>query len=144
VSCRTVGFRGFVGGAGKGPRSSVHRHPADDARTACGAWLPTGRGVSTSLRAPKKGDASASLFLEPPVGFEPTTPALQERIGAFGRGVSDPDFRIIPGISGDCDHVWVTTFAHGCGQNVGKTVLAGVLGVVMYQDIPDETASGHL
>ena len=33
-----------------------------------------------------------------------------------------PNFSIFTRISAHCDHVFLTTFAHSCGQNVGKTV----------------------
>jgi len=45
------------------------------------AWVKTAGAGPRGSSIPSRMKARSAIFTEPPVGFEPTTPALQERIG---------------------------------------------------------------
>ena len=95
------------------PRDSASMHPPSVFTTTplCGP----GGG--------RKNGRWLSGGVEPPVGFEPTTPALQERIGPLKQQVRVPNFRGIQRFVVTLDAPRSPTMFHSCGQMVGTAKL---------------------
>ena len=85
---------------------------------------PPGAHMNVYAKVPERGSLRDFPYAEPPVGFEPTTPALQARWGDHGRDLWDADLGEMASKTGRASAVRRAWVVDGIGEGELYRVLA--------------------